>query len=53
MADSIKAQFQPVDDPSDPAFTEMVDVEMPAYEYAPASETTLATPSEVVRPSRD
>jgi hypothetical protein len=44
-ADSLEAQFQPVDDPSDPAFTEMVDVEMRAYEYAPANEPTLTTPS--------
>jgi hypothetical protein len=28
LADSLKAQFQPVDDPSDPAFTESVDVEL-------------------------
>jgi hypothetical protein len=38
-----------VDDPSDPAFTELVDVEMRAYEYAPASEPTLTTPSEVIK----
>jgi hypothetical protein len=38
-----------VDDPSDPAFTEMVDVEMRAYEYASASEPTLTTPSEVIK----
>jgi hypothetical protein len=25
LADSMEAQFQPVDDPSDPAFVEMVD----------------------------
>jgi hypothetical protein len=47
MVDSLEAQFQPVDDPSDLAFTEMVDVAMRAYEYAPASEPTLTTPSEV------
>jgi hypothetical protein len=41
--------FQPVDDPSDPAFTELVDVEMRAYEYAPASEPTLTTPSVVIK----
>jgi hypothetical protein len=45
LADSLEAQFQPVDDPSDPAFTEMVDAEMRAYEYTPASEPTLTTPS--------
>jgi hypothetical protein len=38
-----------VDDPSDPAFTEMVDVAMRAYNYAPASEPTLTTPSEVIK----
>jgi hypothetical protein len=32
LADSLEAQFQPVDDPSDPAFTEWVVVEMRAYE---------------------
>jgi hypothetical protein len=48
LADSLDAQFQPVDDPSDPALTEMVDVAMCAYEYATASEPTLTTPSEVL-----
>jgi hypothetical protein len=38
-----------VDDPSDPAFTEIVDVAKRAYEYAPASEQTLTTPSEVIK----
>jgi hypothetical protein len=37
LADSLEAQFQPVDDPSDPAFTQIVDVAMRAYEYALAS----------------
>jgi hypothetical protein len=49
LADSLEARFQPVDDPSDPAFTELVDVEMRAYEYAPASEPTFTTPSEVIK----
>jgi hypothetical protein len=49
LADSLEAQFQPVDDPSDPAITELVDVEMRAYEYAPASEPALTTPSEVIK----
>jgi hypothetical protein len=35
LADSLEAQFQPVDDPSDPAFTETVDVAMRAYELRP------------------
>jgi hypothetical protein len=38
-----------VDDPSDPALTERFDVEMRAYEYAPASEPTLTTHSEVIK----
>jgi hypothetical protein len=38
-----------VDDPSDPAFTERVDVAMCAYEHAPATETTLTAPSEVLQ----
>jgi hypothetical protein len=38
-----------VDDPSDPEFTEIVDVAMRAHEYAPSSETTLTTPSEVLQ----
>jgi hypothetical protein len=41
-----------VDEPSDPAFTEMVDVAMRAYQYAPASELTLTTPSEVLQAFR-
>jgi hypothetical protein len=42
-----------VDDSSDPAFTEMTEVEMRAYEYAPASEPTLTTPSEVLQAIRE
>jgi hypothetical protein len=49
LAKSLEAQFQPVDDPSEPALTEMVDVAMRAYEYAPASEPTLTNPSEVLQ----
>jgi hypothetical protein len=30
LADSLEAQFHPVDDPSDPAVIEMVDKAMPA-----------------------
>jgi hypothetical protein len=48
LADCHEAQFLPVDNPSDPAFTELVDVEMRAYEYAPTSEPTFTTPSEVI-----
>jgi hypothetical protein len=49
LADRLEAQFQPVDDPSDPTFTERVDMEMRAYEYEPASEPTLTTPLEVIK----
>jgi hypothetical protein len=51
-ADNLEAQFQAVDEPSDPAFTEMVDVAMRSYEYAPASEPTLTAPSEVLQAIR-
>jgi hypothetical protein len=47
LADSFEAQFQPVNDPSDPAVIEMVNKTMRAYEYTPASEPKLTTPSEV------
>jgi hypothetical protein len=38
LADSFEAQFQPMNDPSDPAVTEIVDEVIRAFEYAPASE---------------
>jgi hypothetical protein len=47
LADSLDAQFQPVNDPLDPAVIEMVNKAMRAYEYAPASEPKLTSPSEV------
>jgi hypothetical protein len=49
LADSHEAQFQPVENSSDPAFTDLVDAEMRAYEYAAASEPTLITTSEVIK----
>jgi archaellum component FlaG (FlaF/FlaG flagellin family) len=49
LADSLEAQFQPVNDPSDPAAIEMVSDAMRAYEYAPASEPKLSSPSEVLQ----
>jgi hypothetical protein len=48
LADSLEAQFQPMNDPSDPAVIEMVFEAMRSYEYAPASEPKLASPSEVL-----
>jgi hypothetical protein len=38
-----------VDYTSDTTFTEIVDVALRAYEYAPAIEPTLTTPSEVIK----
>jgi len=47
LAYSLEAQFQPVNDPSSPAVNEVVNEVMRAYEYAPASEPKLTSPSEV------
>jgi hypothetical protein len=47
LADSLEAQFHPVNDPSSPAVTEAVNKARRAYEYAPASEPKLTSPSEV------
>jgi hypothetical protein len=47
LADSLEAQFQRVNDPSDQAVIGMVNEAMRAYEYAPASEPKLTSPSEV------
>jgi hypothetical protein len=49
LADSLEAQFQPVDDPSDPAISEMFNEAMRAYEYAPASEPKLTSSSKVLQ----
>jgi hypothetical protein len=47
LADSLQVQFQPVNDPLDPAVTEMVNEAIWAYEYAHASEPKLTSSSEV------
>jgi hypothetical protein len=47
LVDSLEAQFQPVNDPSDPAVFEMVSEALQAYSYAPASEPKLTNPAEV------
>jgi hypothetical protein len=52
LADSLEAQLQPVNDPSDPAVIEMVNEAMRAYEYAPASEPKLTSPSEFLQSIR-
>jgi hypothetical protein len=52
LADSLEAQFRPVNDPSDAAIIEMVNEAMHAYDCAPASEPKLTSPSEVIRAVR-
>jgi hypothetical protein len=47
LADSLEAQFQPVNDPSVPAVIEVVNEAMRAYSFAPASEPKLTKPTEV------
>jgi hypothetical protein len=49
LVDSLEAQFQPANDPSDPAVIEVVNEAMRAYEYAAASEPKLTSPSEVLQ----
>jgi hypothetical protein len=45
LAESLEAQFQSVNDQSSPVVIETVDKAMRAYEYAPASEPKLTSPS--------
>jgi hypothetical protein len=45
LADSLEAQFHPVNDPSSPAVIEAVDEVMRAYKHAPASEPIVTSPS--------
>ena len=47
LADSLKAQFQPVTVPSFPAVIEMVDVALESYLQTPANEPKLTNPDEV------
>jgi hypothetical protein len=49
LVDGLEAQFQPVDDLLDLAVIKMVNEPVHAYEYAPASEQKLASPSEVLQ----
>jgi hypothetical protein len=52
LADSLEAQFLPVNDPSDRALNDMGNKAMQAYEYAPASEQKVISPSEVQQANR-
>jgi hypothetical protein len=47
LAESLESQFQPVNDPSDPAVIEKVAEALQAYSYAPASEPKITNPLEV------
>jgi hypothetical protein len=47
VAESLEAQFQPVNDPSVPAVIEVVNEAMRAYSFVPASESKLTNPTEV------
>jgi hypothetical protein len=46
LADNLETQFQPVTDPSVPAFIETVNVGLRSYFMAPASEHKLTNPEE-------
>jgi hypothetical protein len=47
LADSLESQFQPVNNPSDPAVIEKIAEAPQAYSYAPASQPKLTKPMEV------
>jgi hypothetical protein len=49
LADSLAAQFQPVDDRSEPTVIEMVNEAMGAYKYFPATEPKITSPSEFLQ----
>jgi hypothetical protein len=52
LAESIEAQFQPVNEPSDPAVIETVDEALRAQSCAPASKPMLTNPVEVQKAIR-
>ena len=47
LPDNLEAQFQPVNDPSVPAFIELVNESMRAYSFVPPSEPEFTNPKEV------
>jgi hypothetical protein len=47
LAESIEAQFHPVDDPSDQTVIKIFNEAMRAYDYNPARERKFTNPSEV------
>lgn len=49
LTESLKAKFQPADDPSDSPFTEIVGQAKRTYMDAPASHRTLTYPSDVLQ----
>jgi hypothetical protein len=52
LADSLEAQYQPVNDHSDPEVTDMNNEAMRVYECALASERKLTNPSSVLQAVR-
>jgi hypothetical protein len=52
VVDSLEAQFKPVDDPSEQAWTDMFGEAMRTSEHAPARELSLTTTSEVLQTNR-
>jgi hypothetical protein len=49
LADRLEDQFLPVNDPLDPAVIDIVGETMRAYDYAPAREPKLTSPSDVLQ----
>ena len=47
LADSLEAQFQPLNDPSELAVIEMVDVTFREYAFAPACEPKSTNPTDI------
>ena len=47
LGDSLEAQFQPVNNPSVPAFIEVLNEAMRAYLFVPASKPEFTNPKEV------
>jgi hypothetical protein len=53
LTDNLETQFQPVNDPSVPAFIETVNVRLKSYFMAPASEPKITNQEEVQENIRD
>ena len=47
LAESLEAQFQPANDPTEAAVIEKVEEELTVYTFSPDSETKLTIPAEI------